>query len=71
MVVASLLHVLLGLKGKVPAAEGLIPRHSPLLHERLTSGVVSRCSNLLDSATLTQDVIVELEGEGINPLSPS
>ena len=71
MVVPGLLHVLLGLKRVVPPAEGLIPRHSPLLHERLTGGVVSRSSNLLDSVALTQDFVVELEGEWVDPLRPS
>ena len=71
MVVPRLLHVLLGLKRVVPPAEGLIPRHSPLLHERLTGGVVSRSSNLLDSVALTKDLIVELEGERVDTLRPS
>jgi len=71
LVVPSLLHVLLGLKRVVPPAEGLIPRHCPLLNERLAGGVVSRSSYLLDSAALTQDLVVELEGERVDTLRPS
>jgi hypothetical protein len=70
LVVPGLLHVLLSLKRVVPPAEGLIPRHSPLLNERLTGGVVSRSSNLLDSVALTEDLIVELERERVDPLRP-